>query len=135
VLLLDTLVLVWLAEGSEELPADGKRALSEAASGDGLAVSAISFWEVAMLARRGRISLAVPISSWRAMVLAVPGLRELPVTGEVGIEAVGLPGELHSDPADRLLIATARLHGLRLVTRDRRVIDYGSAGHVGVLAV
>lgn len=134
-LLLDTHVLIWLAEGLDQLDAAARRAIDAACTTDGLCVSAISFWEVAMLAQRGRISLSSPVSLWRRTVLGQPGLIETPVTGDIGVEAATLPGGAHGDPADRLLIATARVLGLRLATHDRAILDYASAGHVRVLAV
>ncbi len=129
-LLLDTHVLIWLAEGGAELPERAVRLIDEAAYGDGLAVSAISFWEMAMLQAHRRLSLAQPLAAWRERVLGLPGMVEVPVSGEVGIEAVELPGTLHQDPADRLLVATARRHGLRLGTRDRRLLAYAAGGHL-----
>jgi PIN domain nuclease of toxin-antitoxin system len=134
-LLLDTHVLIWLVEGLDQLRPASRRAIDAAARADGVAVSAISFWEVAMLASRGRISLKSPIPGWRAQVLDLPGVREAPVTGAAGVEAVLLPGRLHDDPADRLLVATARLFGMRLATQDRRLLRYGAAGHVATLKV
>jgi PIN domain nuclease of toxin-antitoxin system len=134
-LLLDTHVLVWLAEGTEDLSRASRDQIDRAAAGAGIAVSAISFWETAMLAQRGRISLSQPLRSWRERVVSQPGIIELAVDGEVAIEAVQLPGNLHSDPADRLLAATARIHGCRLATRDQRLLTYGSAGHVSVASV
>lgn len=134
-LLLDTHVLIWLAEGLADLPPRSRRLVNDAAKGGGIAVCAISFWEVAMLAHKGRIAINRPVRAWRDEVLSAGGLEEIPVTGEIGIEAVRLPGALHDDPADRILAATARLGGLRLGTRDRRLLAYGRAGHVAVLAL
>lgn len=134
-LLLDTHVLIWLMEGLDELSPASRDVIDEATRSDGIAVSAISFWEVAMLDARGRISLSKPIKEWRAQVLSAPGLDEIPVTGAVGIESVQLPGRFHQDPADRIIIATARLDGMRLATRDRRLLDYGGAGHVASIRV
>lgn len=133
--LLDTHVLVWLAEGLPDLSESSRDKIDGASRQGGLAVSSISFWEIAMLAARQRISLSLPVSAWRDLVLESTGISELVVTGDIGIESVLLPSPLHEDPADRLLIATARLQGLRLVTRDERILDYGAAGHVNVLAV
>ena len=133
--LLDTHVLIWLAEGRSELPRSSRKLIDKAASDVGLAVSAISFWEVAMLFDRGRISLSLPLKDWRRKVVTASGIIETPVTGEVGIEAVQLPGRLHGDPADRLLVATTRLNGWRLATRDKRLLDYGAAGHLATLKV
>jgi PIN domain nuclease of toxin-antitoxin system len=134
-LLLDTHVLVWLVEGMAQLRAPARRTIERAAAGDGIAVSAISFWEIAMLAVRGRIALATPPLIWRRRVLGLTGLLEEPIDGEIGLEAVQLPASLHADPADRLLAATARLRGHRLVTQDARLIAYGREGHVDVLAL
>jgi PIN domain nuclease of toxin-antitoxin system len=134
-LLLDTHILVWLAEGTEDLPQVSRDQIDRAAAGAGIAVSAISFWEAAMLAQRGRISLSQPLGSWRQQVVSQPGIIELPIDGEVAIEAVQLPGNLHPDPADRLLAATARIHGCCLATRDQRLLAYGAAGHLTVAAV
>ena len=134
-LLLDTHVLIWLAEGLPALPPKSRRLVNDAKRAHGVAVSAISFWEVAMLAHKGRIAINRPVRAWRDEVLAAGGFEEIPVTGEIGVEAVLLPGALHDDPADRILAATARLHGLTLGTRDARLLDYGAAGHLAVLAL
>lgn len=134
-LLLDTHVVVWLGEGMAELGDASRAMIDAAAASHGLAVSAVSFWEVAMLETKGRVSLSQPIGQWAAAVATVPGLIEAPVTSAVGIEAARLPGEFHGDPADRMIVATARLEGWRLATRDSRVLAYGEAGHVNVAKI
>lgn len=134
-LLLDTHVLIWLAEGSESLPESSVQLVDQLRDERGLAVSAINFWEVSMLQRRNRVSLSLPVRQWRDIVLDTPGITEAPLTGAVAIESVELPGNLHSDPADRILIATARLNGWALATRDERILRYGEAGHVSAIAV
>jgi PIN domain nuclease of toxin-antitoxin system len=133
--LLDTHVLVWLVEGLPELKPSARRAIEASARTDGVVISAISFWEIAMLAQRGRLSVSGPVTEWRQAILARPGIHEMPVDGAVGIEATQLPGSLHPDPADRLLVATARIHQLALATHDVRLRAYGKQGHVRVLAV
>ncbi len=134
-LLLDTHVLIWLAEGSESLPESSVQLLDQLRDERGLAVSAINFWEVAMLQRKNRVSLSLPVRQWRDIVLDASGITEAPLTGAVTIESVELPGNLHSDPADRMLIATARLNGWALATRDERILRYGKAGHVSAIPV
>jgi len=134
-LLLDTHVLIWLVEGLDTLPATSREVIDEAARSHGVEVSAISFWEVAMLESRGRISLSKPIREWREEVLSAPGLNEVAVTGATGIESVRLPGRIDDDPADRIIVATARLNEMRLATRDRRLLEYGKSGHVTTLRV
>ena len=134
-LLLDTHVLIWFAEGDESLPESSAERIDGLREEQGLAASAINFWEVAMLHRRKRVSLSVPIRQWRSVVLEAPGITEAPLTGEIAIESVELPGDIHSDPADRMLIATARLNGWTLATRDDRILRYGKAGHVATIPV
>jgi PIN domain nuclease of toxin-antitoxin system len=129
-LLLDTHILIWLAEGHPKLPLKSRRYIDRIAARNGLAVSAISFWEASMLGRKGRIALTRPITDWRNDVLATPGIIEIAVSGDIGIEAVNLPAGLHDDPADRFLVATARLHNIALGTRDLRLLEYANAGHV-----
>jgi len=132
-LLLDTHILVWLAEGLDDLAPRSRRLIDEAAKTDGIAVSAISFWEVAMLASDGRVALSVPVATWRQRVVSTEGMQEIPVSGDIAIESVQIPGGLHGDPADRIIVATARLSGLRLGTRDARLLEYGKMGHLTVV--
>jgi PIN domain nuclease of toxin-antitoxin system len=134
-ILLDTHVLIWLAEGSNELKPQVRKTLDEAAYGSGLGVSSISFWEVAMLSARGRIILSQPVSEWRSRILAQDCISEVPITGGVSIESVLLPGTLHPDPADRLMVATCRLNGWSLATRDIRLLAYGAQGYLKTLAI
>jgi PIN domain nuclease of toxin-antitoxin system len=134
-MLLDTHALIWLAEGLDELPPRSRRRLDATARSEGLAVSAISFWEVAMLEQRRRVSLSRPIERWREAILAPAAIQEVGVDGAIAIEAVRLPANLHDDPADRILIATARIRGWSLATRDSRILEYGAAGHVKVVAI
>ncbi len=134
-MLLDTHVLIWLAEGNETIKPAARKRIEKAAVQTGLAISAISFWEVAMLAKRGRISLSLPITEWRQKILAQDGITEVPVTGDISIESVHLPGALHPDPADRLLVATCRLHGWPLATRDQQLLTYSAQGYLQALAV
>ena len=134
-LLLDTHVLLWLSEGNKTLKRTAIQRIESRARTDGLAVSGISFWEVAMLAQHGRVSLTCPVPSWRDTVLDLPGMREVPVSGTIGIEAAELPGEVHGDPADRILAATTRVERLELATRDRRLLDYAEAGHIRAIEV
>ncbi len=131
-LLLDTHVAVWLVDGLPRLRPAARRAIDHAAARGQLVISAISFWEVALLARRDRLALTMPAFEWRRAVLALPGLSEAPVSSEIAIEAASLPEPFHADPADRFIVATARLQDARIVTYDQRILDYGRAGHVQV---
>ena len=89
-----------------------------------LGLSAISPWEVAKKASLGKLSLSMPTREWILQSLASQGLRLLPLTPEISWEANHLPGDFHRDPADQIIVATARLHNLTLITGDRRVRGY-----------
>lgn len=134
-LLLDTHVWVWLALGIDgALQADTRSVLTAADRDSPLLVSFISTWEVAMLAAKERLNLTMPSRTWMLHALSHPAIKMLALDDpNVAAESNELPGNFHADPADRLLVATARLGGYTLVTRDRKILDYGRAGHVRVL--
>lgn len=120
-ILLDTHVLVWLLSDEQQLGNQTRQLINDAWSNDKAAVSAISFWEVAMLQDKGRLVLTPDLVAWRTGLLD-DGLIELPVTGQIGILAVSLE-HFHKDPADRLIVATA-LNGHQLVTVDDNILDW-----------
>ncbi len=120
-ILLDTHVILWLRGGSERLGPVALNAINDAWQAGELAVCAISFWEIAMLINRNRIDFPENLERWRRVQLE-QGVIEIPVDGTIGLRAVQLAG-LHSDPVDRLIVATA-LDGHRLVTADRRLLDW-----------
>ena len=123
-IVLDTHVLVWLDQGLPDLGPDCRASADRALADDALTVSAISFWEVAMLVTRKRLVLELGVDRWRRELLAA-GLREIPVDGRVGIRAASLT-DLHRDPADRFIAATAEVHEASLATADRRLLDWRS---------
>jgi PIN domain nuclease of toxin-antitoxin system len=135
--LLDTCAVIWLANG-DALASSATAAILHAGAADGIFVSPVSAWEVGLLSKpkAGR-NLAVQFmpdpKTWFARVMAGPGLREASLTPEIAIDASFLPGELHGDPADRLIVTSARHLGVPIVTRDRRIIAYGRDGHVQVI--
>ncbi len=108
--------------------------IEEAAQAGKVTVPAASVWEVAMWEKRGLVVLAKPCAHWVADALSAPGLSVQPMTSEIAVEAVNLPGSFKGDQADRMIVATARLCGGRVVTADHRIMNYGQAGYVGVLA-
>ena len=123
-IVLDTHVLVWLDQDLPELGPKCRESVDAALVDDALAVSAISFWEVAMLVERKRLLLDPAVTCWRRDLLAA-GVRELPVDGRIGTRAASLAA-LHRDPADRFIAATAEIHGATLATADRRLLDWRS---------
>ena len=135
VLLLDTHVWLWLVGGAEPLKRPVLSAVEGAARRGRIRVSAISVWEVAMLEAKGRIRLAKDCLAWVREALAAPGTSLVPLTPEIAVESSRLPGEFHGDPADRILVATARLLGATLLTRDERILAYGKGKLVSVMPV
>ena len=87
-----------------------------------------------MLVAMGRLTLAKDVQEWMDEVLALPGLRLAALSPAIAIASSRLPGELHGDPADRLIAATARHLDVALVTADVKLLGYGAAGHLKVLA-
>ena len=124
-MLLDTHVLLWLDSADSRLGAAAREAIEEAHRAGELAVSAISFWETAILVEKGRLELDIPAHAWRQDLLSV-GLREVVVDGGIGITAATLEG-FHGDPADRLITATALVRGDRLLTADQQILDWDGA--------
>jgi len=111
------------------------RAVEEAAHYGLVRVSAISVWEMAMLEAKGRIRLSKDCLSWVNEALSAPGLGLFPLTPEIAVESSRLPGAFHGDPADRILVATARRQGAIFLTRDEKILAYGKAKHLSVMAV
>ena len=135
VLLLDTHVWLWVVGGVEPLKRSVLSTVEEAARGGRIRVSAISVWEVAMLEAKGRIRLTKDCLAWVRDALSAPGTSLVPLSPEIAVESSRLPGRFHGDPADRILVATARLLGGTLLTRDDRILAYGKGKHVSVKAV
>lgn len=127
---LDTHALVWLLHGNERLGPASRALVRTAAHDDGVLVSAITPWEIAMLVSKGRLVLDRDVGEWVQVALALPGLRLEPLSLEVAVASTRLPGTLHPDPADRIIVATARHCGAVLVTEDRLLLAYSAAGHV-----
>ena len=120
-IVLDTHALVWWAVGDRRLSAPALRAIKAAAKGGGVFASAISVMEIATAVRRGRLTLRVPFEQWLADLRSLPELRFEPVTAEVASLAGSFDGAMRGDPADRIIAATARTLGARLVTADERL--------------
>jgi len=133
-LLLDTHCWLWAQLGlTEKLSRAALSAIRSAESTGRLQISVISVWELGMLEKRRRVVLPRNIGPWVEEALAKPGLSVAHLTPEIAIESVHLPGDLHGDPADRMIVATARVLGATLVTKDRRLIEYSLLRHVRVV--
>jgi PIN domain nuclease of toxin-antitoxin system len=131
-IVIDTHVLIWAVQDDARLGSGARATIETAAGTSGVHVSAITPWEIAMLAQKGRLSLGRELHAWMTAAFSLPGLRLAPITPSIAIDSVALPGSFHADPADRLIIATARDAGFPLLTSDRAILQYGAAGHVPV---
>ncbi len=121
--LLDTHALVWWVDGSKKLAREQSRATERAARSGALFLSEISFWEIAMLVEAGRLTFRVPLDEWLERAAAAPAVQRIGITPAVACEVVALTSTRNWDPADRIIVATARVLGARLVTSDSRIID------------
>ncbi len=121
-MLLDTHALVWYRSGDRRLGENAIRAIDTALRTGEAVVSAISFWEMGLLIRKGRFELGDELTSWRRDVLG-EGLIEFQVDGEIALTA-GLLSHDHGDPADRLIVATAICSGITLLTADQLILEW-----------
>jgi len=124
VIVLDTHALVWWVSGDSTLSRKAKAAIEREREGGAIIVSSISAWEIAMLVERERLLLSVDVGSWLAMAAQIESVRFVPVDVEIALKSVDLPGEFHRDPADRMIVATARKLAAPLVTKDERIRAY-----------
>lgn len=123
-ILLDTHAWIWWASGDRALSARARSAVERESGEGGIRVSSISVWEAAMLVLRGRLELTIPVEDWILRCEAIPSLEFVPVDNRIALESTRLPGRIHADPADRLIVATAMLLRIPLVTMDRRLRRY-----------
>ena len=132
-LLLDTHTAIWLVR-NEPIARAAEEAINAVHEADGtLLVSPISAWEVGFLVSLKRIDLLATPQRWFARLLAIPNVHLTELSPEILIAASFLPGKPPRDPADRILLATARDLGATLITRDRELLAYGDEGNVSVV--
>lgn len=132
-LLLDTHAAIWITRNAPLAAGAEERINNAVQAGTTVYVSPITAWEVGLLVSRNRLRLLMTPPRWFASLLSVPGVQLAELSAEVLIASSFLPGKPPNDPADRILAATARELGATLVTRDRALLDYASAGQISVL--
>jgi PIN domain nuclease of toxin-antitoxin system len=123
--LLDTHVLLWWFDRVPRLSDSQLRVLHQADEENPLLVADITLWEIATLSNLGRVRLELPLREWLEEATAPPLVQRLPITPAVAAEVAALPDSFHRDPADRILVAAARIFGATLLTQDRRIVDSG----------
>lgn len=124
-ILLDTHCLVWMDQADARMGRAARRVADAAIEAAELAVSVISFWEIALLVTKGRLRIGESVSRWRRDLLE-RGIVELPLAGEACLAAVQLQ-DFHADPADRFIVATARAVGGTLITADEKILVWPGA--------
>jgi PIN domain nuclease of toxin-antitoxin system len=122
-ILLDTHIWVWWVTSADRLSPRQAETIA-ANESDVMGVSAISCWEIAKLVELGRLELAWPLDDWMSAALRYPGVSLLALTPQIAIASTRLPGEFHNDPADQIIVATARTHDCALLTRDGKILSY-----------
>jgi PIN domain nuclease of toxin-antitoxin system len=128
-LLLDTHIVLWATFNEARLGRHAAKAINLASREDRLAVSAITPWEIGLLASKKRINLHKEVLDWVREALAKPGVHLVPLEPEIAVASTRLPFEMHPDPADRILVATARHLGAMLVTADQELLRLSKKGH------
>jgi PIN domain nuclease of toxin-antitoxin system len=129
-ILLDTQVLVWFSQEDRRLKEKARLLIEKETAADEAMISPITFWEVAMLVDKGQLPLGHRPLDWMEAVLDGVGFRIAPLAPIIAVDAGSLPGDIHGDPADRIIVATARHLGCPLLTTDHEIIAYAQAGHL-----
>jgi len=122
-IVLDTHIWVWWVHGDERLTSS-QAEIIQVSETDIIGVSAISVWEIAKLVEYKRLELPCPLNEWFDEALSYPGLRLIELAPEIAIESTQLPGDFHRDPADQIIVATARLQDCALITSDSKILRY-----------
>lgn len=129
-LLLDTHVWIWMLEGDRSRIARAAIPLIERAAAAGvLLVCDISFWEVGIKVAKRKLTLSMDAPIWLRRAERAPGVAYIPIDRTLLLHSTRLPGAMHGDPADRMLVAAAQLHAAPLVTVDKGIIGYAAAHH------
>ena len=123
-ILLDTHAWIWWAAGSAELSSMAAREIERGVASGEVHIASISCWEVSLLVRKGRLALTMPVDVWIGRSETLPFVRFVPLDNHIAWRSNQLPGELHEDPADRIIVATALTLGAVLITKDARLRAY-----------
>lgn len=122
-IILDTHIWLWWNQDSPQLT-DFQKEVIENSRKEGIGISSISLIEISRLVERGRLFLPKTLGEWFNIALAEEGVLLIPITPEIAIEAYSLPDEFHKDPADRIIVATARVYDCLLMTIDQNIVAY-----------
>lgn len=133
-ILIDTHIWIWLISGDTSIKQNVVKVLRETANNGMLYLASISLWEICMLETKGRLILDQPIQKWLTSAIEKSKINILDISPEITIESTNLPGSFHGDPADRIIVATARINNLVLTTRDNKIIEYSENKYIHTIA-
>lgn len=123
-IILDTHALLWFIGNPNKLSKKAQQEITKTIKKDKILVSSITIWEICLLVERGRLELTIEIENWVRKVEGLPYLQFIPVDNDIAARSVFLPKPIHSDPADRIIIATAFNTGATIITGDRLIRRY-----------
>jgi PIN domain nuclease of toxin-antitoxin system len=129
-LLLDTCAAIWVTEDEQLSPAATLEINRAAAEGRPVYLGLYTAWERAMLSAKNKLTSPLSPKAWFDRFASRPEIEVVPLTSDILIESCFLPGDIHGDPADRILVAMARALDMTIVTRDRDILGYSGLGHV-----
>ena len=132
-LVIDTHVLLWTIFEPEQLKEDIKKHIALAQENNQLFISSISLWEIAMLYFKKRISIYEPIKAFLESIVNIHGAIIKDISPEVAAESILLADGFHGDPADRIIVATTKVHGAVLLTRDHKILSWADSCHIQYL--
>jgi PIN domain nuclease of toxin-antitoxin system len=124
VILLDTHVWIWWISNPEKLSPKAVKAINRAREKSSVVISSISTWEIALLVEKGRLELSIDVRDWVRKIEGLPFVRFAAVDNTISLRSVSLPGIFHTDPADRIITATALTMGIPLITKDEKILCY-----------
>jgi len=132
-ILLDTHIFIWMVTERKKIQEEIQQLINLASQEQRLYLSSISIWEIVMAFQKNRLKLTMPIRIWIEKAIVTSGIKIFPLTPEILIESCLLPGELHGDPADRMIIATTQIENAILITRDNLILSYAKKGDIQIL--
>lgn len=134
-ILFDTHAWLWIIAGEKQFSTKTLSLIEEARQENLLHLSDISLWEISMLAKKERITLGQPTLAWLKNAIKVSNIHLVHLTPEITVESTSLPGNFHGDPADRLIVATARILNLNLLTKDEKILEYSNEKRVNTMTI
>ncbi len=121
---LDTHALIWWVSQDSRLSKTARKTIEEQMADGKIIISSISTWEIALLVEREKLVLSMDVASWISTIAMIKNVHFYPVDNDIAIKSVHLPGDFHKDPADRMIVATARKLAAPLITKDEKILGY-----------